>query len=154
MKITKIMTDLLKLVDKKKTITCNYGIYGDHIYFTPDGCRMFRINAKLFLIDLNKALPDKTPLNDIRKFFNDDNTEEAYKTNELKVIDGPKRTLVKIESKNSHAWINVDFLKDFESECTFKISKPNQPVFIYESGEAVGLILPIKVKGDLDNDFI
>lgn len=152
MKINKIMTDLLKLVDKKKITSCAYGIQDDYIYFTPDGHRLFKIYDKLFLIDLSKALSDKTPLNNPKRMFNVDKTEEAYKTNELKVIDGSKGTLVKIESENSHAWINTDYLKDFDSECTFRISNHREPVFIYELGEVVGLILPVVAKEDLNND--
>lgn len=150
MKINKIMTDLLKLVDKKKTLKCNYSVDDDYIYYIPDGVRMFKISKDQWLIDLKKALPDKTPLNNPGKFFKVENSyEEAYKAKELRTID--KNTAIKIESDNSHAWINIDFLKEFEQDCTFKIGKPNQPVFVYEQGEVVGMILPINIKEDVNN---
>lgn len=33
MKVTKIMTDLLKLVEKKKTTSCNYGMDEGGVYY-------------------------------------------------------------------------------------------------------------------------
>jgi hypothetical protein len=151
MKINKIMTDLLKLVDKQKTLKCNYSVDDDYIYYIPDGVRVFKISKDQWLIDLKKALPNKTPLNNPGNFFKVDSSyEEGHKTNNLK--SGDKMTIVKIESENSHAWINIDYLKEFEHDCTFEIGKPNQPVFVYEQGEVVGIILPVNVKEDLANE--
>lgn len=146
MKITKIMTDLLKLIEKDKTVTINYGIDDDYVYLTPDGKRLHRIPKSSFLIDLSKALPNKAPLSNPRNFFRVDDIEDACKTDELKVIEGPKRTLVKLVSEKSYTWIDTNFLKEYEKDCTFKIGKPNQPVLVYESEELVGMVLPVRVK--------
>lgn len=43
MKVTKIMTDLLKRVEKKQTNFCNYSVDENYIYFTPDMSRIFKI---------------------------------------------------------------------------------------------------------------
>lgn len=145
MKVTKIMTDLLKLVEKEKTTSCNYGMDENYIYFAPDGYRIFKIYKSLFLIDLKKALPDKSPLKDPSYFFKADNLEDGYKTNEMRVIDG-KGTAVKIESEHSHAWVNEKYLKEFEADCSFKIGKPNQPVLIYEHDETVGMVCPVNME--------
>lgn len=152
MKVTKIMTDLLKLVEKKKTMNCNYGMDENYIYFNPDRYRMFKIYKPLFLIDLKKALPDKIPFTDPSNFFKADNLEEGYKTNEMRVVDSLKGTIVKIKSEHSHAWVNEKYLKEFEADCSFKIGKPNQPIFIYEHDEFVGMVCSVCMKEDLDND--
>lgn len=150
MDVTKIMTDLLKLVKKEKTVKCNYSIDDDYVYYTPDGYRMYRIPKNLWLIDMSKALPNKTPLIKPGKFFEIGDAEDAKKTGELKAIE--KGTVVKLEGERSHVWINEAYLKEFDNGCTFKINEPKYPALVYESGELVGVILPVRVKEDLDND--
>ena len=145
MKITKILTDLLKAVEKKKTFEINYGYDDGYVYYLPDKYRAYRIHSDEFLVDMVKALPDKTPLM-ARKFFDDSNAEDAIKTNELREIN--KVTVVKIVGANSYAWINTAYLKEFEADCTFKITGPKAPVYIYEQDKLVGLILPVFIKED------
>lgn len=147
----KIMSDLLKLVKKNKTHTYRYGILDDYIYLLPDGYRLFKVHKDDFLIDLTKALPKCMPLNYPENLLKDDEYTLAYKTDDLKVIEGPKRTLVKIANRDAHAWVNVDYLKDFDDDCTFKIYGPKNPVFIYENDKKVGLVLPFFVKEDRDD---
>lgn len=146
MRITKIMTDLLKAVDKKKVQTYNYGADDDYIYILPDGYRGYRIPKELFLIDLEKALPNKTPLYDPSKIFDDSNTESAVKTNEIRAID--KGHVVKIKGETTHVWLNVEYLKEFETNCTFKVIKPTSPVYVYEYEELVGVVLPVRMVED------
>lgn len=152
MKVTKIMTDLLKLVEKEKTTACNYGVDENYIYFAPDGYRIFKICKPLFLIDLKKALPDKRPLENPSYFFKADNLEDGKTTGEMRVADDRKGTIIKIESEHSHAWVNEKYLKEFDPDCSFKIGKPRQPVLIYENDEVVGIVCPVNVKEDPDND--
>lgn len=154
MKVTKIMTDLLKLVEKKKTTTCNYGMDENYIYFTPDGYRIFKIYKPLFLIDLKKALPNKIPFVNPSNFFKADNCEDGKKTGEMRVIDDWKETIIKIESEHSHAWVNEKYLKEFDRDCSFKIGTPKQPVLIYEHDEVVGVVCPVNLKEDRNNDQI
>lgn len=143
MNVIKIMTDLLKAVGKDKTATCNYGVDEEYIYFLPDGYRGYRIPKLLFLIDLEKALPNKTPLNNPSKFFDDKLAELAVKTNEIRVIG--KDNVVKIKGETSHAWLNVNYLKEFGPDCTFKVVSPKSPVYVYEWEKLVGIVLPVRV---------
>lgn len=145
MKVIKILTDILKIVgNEKKTLSCAYGIDEDYVYYVPDGYRAYKIPKKDFLIDLEKALPNKTPLNDPRKLFDDSKAEPAVKTNEIRAID--KGNVVKIKGENAHAWINVNYLKEFEVDCTFKVISSIAPVFVYEWEKLVGIILPVRIK--------
>ena len=143
MKITKILTDLLKSVEKKKVLEINYSYQGDYIAFLPDGHRAYRIHKNDFLIDLAKALPDKQPLS-LTNVFDDSHAQDAIKTNELREID--KKTVVKIAGYNVHAWVNTAYLKEFEDDCTFKVTGEKCPVYVYEQGELVGLVLPVDIK--------
>lgn len=147
MKINKLMADILKIVgNAKKSLAFNYGTDSEYVYFTPDGYRVYKIPQKDFLIDLGKAFPDRTPLSNPKKMLDDSNTEPAVKTNEIRVIG--KGNVVKIKSENTHAWVNVDYLKEFEPECTFRVIKPNAPVFVYEYEELVAIVLPVRVAED------
>lgn len=147
MKVTKILTDILKITgNSKKSVICSYGADREYVYWTPDGHRMYKIPQEDFLIDLGKAFPDKIPLNNPNKMFDDSNTESAVKSNLIRVIG--KENLVKIVSEKSHAWVNVDYLKEFEPDCHFRIIKPNAPVFVYEDEKLVAIVLPVRVAGE------
>lgn len=143
MKVTKILTDLLKAVEKNKTLKIKYSYDGDYVCYTPDGNRMFRIYKDDFLIDITKALPETAPIM-LRGIFDDSHSEDAFKTNEIRVID-KKKTIIKIAglSASNYAWINTDYLKEFDDNCTFRINGEKNPVFIYEQDELVGLIMPV-----------
>lgn len=145
MNINKILSEALKIVfNEKKKIGSNYGEDEKFIYWMPDGYRIFKIPQKDFLIDLKKALPNKMPLNNPNKFLNDIESEVAIKTNEIKAID--KGQVIKIKGEKSHAWINIKYLKEFNSDCTFKIINQKSPLFVYENEEIVGVILPVYVR--------
>lgn len=106
---------------------------------------MYRIPKNLWLIDFDKALPDKCPLDNPKKFMTDNNTEIARMTNERRVIE--KDTVIKFVSDKSYAWINEKLLKVFDLDnSSFKLSSPKSPVFIYENEKIVGLVLPVFIK--------
>ena len=76
--------------------------------------------------------------------------EALDKSNEIRKVNTgfskKEISVVKITNDNTYAWINETYLKEFEVDCTFKISSPKSPVFVYEEDELVGLILPVHVK--------
>lgn len=151
MKLTKIFTELLKLRDKNET-RLRYGIQDGFIYYTPDGNRMFKIPEKEFLIDLTKAFPSLVSLTNVKQLFDDKGTEPAIKTNEMKLTMDGKATVVKFVSEKSYAWVNVKYLDYFTEEVTYKIIGRNKPVFVYEYGNLVGIILPVNMREESDND--
>ena len=150
MKVTKILTDLLKQVEKGDLSRVFYGADKEYTFYSPDGHRGYKIPSNRFLVDLEKALPNRAPVADFKKFLRDEDSYPAYKTNEIRKINNPygKKTIdvVKISNGDKYAWINEVYLKEFDVDCTFKISSPKSPVFIYEDDELVGLILPVHVK--------
>lgn len=144
MKITKILTDILKSVGNLKSKMSYYGVDKGYVYYAPDGFRMYKIPQDNFLIDLEKAFPGKTPISDPKKLLNDSDAVAAVKTNEVRCYE--KYNVIKIKNENTHAWINVNYLKEFEANCTFKIVNEKSPVFIYEFEELTGIILPVFIK--------
>ena len=147
MKLVKIFTEILKMKEKDK-FSANYGIQDGFIYYMPDGHRIFKSPENVFLIDLKKALPAKVPINNPNKFFNIDNSELAFKTTEIKVIENGKIQVIKIANDKSYAWVNVKYLEYFEGDISFKISNSKTPVLVYEYDELVGLVLPVFIPED------
>lgn len=125
-----------------------FGYYGEKIGVVHNGHRVFLIDAKSFPFDMEKLLGGRTAL-DIKKLIPDENVyEPATLTNELRVWEARKQTLIKIESANGYAWVNEDYLKEYGKDVHFKISKNDprkMPVIIYELDEIVGIVLPVRV---------
>lgn len=147
MNILKIMTDFLKQVSKDDTARVLFGIDEEFTYLSPDGYRCFVIPNDKFLIDLSKAVPYKLPIENIKeKFFNDQNSREAVKT--IKLTRVGNSNVIAIANDEVTTWVREDYLKEFAKDCTFKISSPKSPVFVYEKNILVGMILPVAgIKG-------
>ena len=148
MNVNKIMTDILKDIKNKKTVTHRYAVDDKYFYFNPDGNRAYKIPVEDFLIDYKKAWPNMEPMKGLINFFKDIDSVVAYKTNEIRRLE--KFNVVKIANDKTYAWINENYLKEFDKDCFYHIAGPKAPVFIEELGEIVGLILPVKV--EVDND--
>lgn len=146
MKLAKIFKELISSWDKKSN-TVRYGIEDGYVYLVPDGYRMFKIPEEDFIIDMGKAFPSLGPLTNPKRMFNAEGTEEDKRSSILRITEN-KRTIVKIEGEKSYTWVNVKFLDYFEGEVTYRVSTPKAPVFVYENGEIVGIVLPVNFKED------
>lgn len=146
MKLAKIFKELISSWDKKLN-TVRYGIEDGYVYLVPDGCRMFKIPEDDFIIDMRIAFPSLVPLTNPNRMFNAEGTEEAKRSSILRITE-KKTTVVKIVGEKSSAWVNVKFLDYFEGEVTYRISTPKAPVFVFENGVIVGLVLPVNFKED------
>lgn len=135
MKISKINKEFLDLYYKKKLIA--YEVYENKVYLT-DSYRLFVMNVDDCILDLNKFR--NVPL---VKLCDDTNYEDGLITKGL--IDSDKYTIRTLINKNNTIKVNVNdkYLKLFDDP-DIKIIADNKPVLIYEKGELVGLILPIK----------
>lgn len=146
MKITKILTDILKRIEKGNTDKMIFGSEYGCTYFSPDGYKCYVISDEKFLIDLAK-ISNREPITDFRKKFFSliDGSKDAYKTGEIvQDIDGKtKINRIRICNENTFVWINENHLKEFNDDCTFKISSPKNPVYVFENETLVGLVLPI-----------
>ena len=135
MKISKINKEFLDLYYKKKLIA--YEVYENKVYLT-DSYRLFVMNVDDCILDLNKFR--NVPL---VKLCDDTNYKDGLITNGL--IDSDKYTIRTLINKDNTIKVDVNdkYLKLFDDP-EIKIIADNKPVLIYEKGELVGLILPIK----------
>lgn len=134
MKISKINKEFLDLYYKKKLIA--YEVYEDKVYLT-DSYSLFVMNVDECILDLSKF--KNVPL---VKLCNDFGYQDGIITNilykdkyHMRLITG-KDNLLNIK-------VNDKYLKLFDDP-DIKVIGNNKPVLIYEKGELVGLIVPIK----------
>lgn len=124
-----------------------YCVSNGCVYYSPDGCVMYRIPENRFYLDINKIFKYIAPF-DINTVWKPDGAKPASKTNDIKIImrDKKKFNAVKIMSESNFAWLDERLLKNFDSNCGFLITNSVSVVYIVENGEIVGLVMPIKIK--------
>lgn len=133
MRIKDINKEMLKQYYKDKRVF--YDEINDHIFVT-DSYRMYVLNENDFILDKNKLRKV-----DLSKFIDDSGYVEATITNKLEFID--KIILRTISNENNSLLVNDKYLKLFDNP-EVKIKDDHSPVLVYEKGEFVGLVLPIK----------
>ena len=134
MKISKINKEFLDLYYKKKLIA--YEVYEDKVYLT-DSYSLFVMNVDECILDLSKF--KNVPL---VKLCNDFGYQDGIITN---ILYKDKYHMRLITGKDNLLYIKVNdkYLKLFDDP-DIKVIGNNKPVLIYEKGELVGLIVPIK----------
>ena len=147
MNCLKVQMDILKKLEKQSTTAVLIARDEDNIYLSPEGHRAFIIPKKFWYLDFEKLLDGRTEANFKAMFRNADYGEDAVKTSDLKIME-KKITIVKISSTNIHLWVDQNLIKEFDSDCKFKITKNNAPCYIYENGILVGLVLPVRVNAE------
>ena len=134
MKTSKINKEFLNLYYKKKLIA--YEVYEDKVYLT-DSYRLFVMNVDECILDLSKF--KNFPL---VKLCNDFGYQDGIITNTLYKN---KYNMRLITSKDNllNIKVNDKYLELFDDP-EVKVIADNKPVLVYENGELVGLIVPIK----------
>lgn len=149
MNILKIQQDFLKLAyerdNKSKYETMLYGFSDNYIVFANDTVLYKILKGQCYL---NPELTFKRMHCSIEKLLDDENAMTATdtKTSIIDTHEVKKRTLRKfILEDGESAYINEQLLKHFDLDIsTFKCASPISPLFVYEYGEMVGLVLPIR----------
>ena len=136
MKINKINKEFLDLYYKKKLIAYEFDEEKGKIYLT-DSYRLFVINYEdfIFRFDLFKKAS-------LKGFCNDLGYQEGIITNTL-YKDKYNMRLITGKDNLLNIKVNDKYLELFDDP-EVKVIADNKPVLIYEKGELVGLILPIK----------
>ena len=110
-----------------------------------EGHVIWLIPKTKFILDTEKLKELGVKELPVKKVFPLDHDLQAdgILTGDIRISDG--KEAVKLQGKKGHVWVNRASLNEFDKDRTFKISKSTAPVFVYEKGELVGLILPIKM---------
>lgn len=149
MKLTNIYKDLIscRLKDNRVIIGDMKDDDNRQLYGVSDNTFMlYYIPKNEFLLDVDKALSHWSKLN--MGDFSPKNVEEVTRTNKLfNITDVYNKKGYTVELIGNE-YINTKYLKNFDNP-TFKtdMSKRFTPVYVYEKGLLVGMVLPINPKG-------
>ena len=155
MNYLKIQTDILKALCKdnvNKVLRCvAKSGDGNEIYLIcGDMASHFYILEKDFLFLDYERLVDKAgelqnnTLQNILKGA--DKAEPGYRTDQLIYMGSIKGNGVFLKSENYEVAVNETLLKNFDKNCTFRLSGDKSPVYIYEDCVLAGVILPLVIK--------
>lgn len=144
MNYMKIQMDLIRKLDGENT-GVHAGILKDgDIALSLDGYALYKLPRAKFYIDFNMIPNNQLNVAKILEF----ESISAVKTNNLMKSD--KKTVIKIESSEGHAWVDEKLLKYFDKDCTFAISDKHPsrgPIKVFEKEEYAGIVLPVRIDG-------
>lgn len=144
MKIKNIHAEILKLYYSNKGAVLLYDC-DDRIVVVLEGSRIFLVEKSKFMLDSSKLID--TNVNSQRQIKEMLNGCKGYEfaelTNEVRISDSFER--IKIKNDEKYAWVNRKSLKNFDNEATYRVLNAMAPVRVFENGDLVGLIMPIRV---------
>ena len=147
MNYLKVQQNLLKDALSNKAKNFLFGVWEENeLVGITNGYAIWLIPKSKFVFDTEKLKElGVRELPSIKSVFAPDHDlqDEGILSGDIRILPGTEA--VKIEGNEGHVWINRTYLNEFDKERTFKISKLNAPVYVYEKGEMVGLILPLKM---------
>lgn len=144
----KLQNDLLKMSakhdNKHSNMEYGYAIHGDKIAVT-EGHAVWFIPKGNWYLNIETVFRGKSPYQLETVIENRHNAEKIELTAEFKEISDKRKVRVFRNPKTAEEiWINADCLKLYDLErLQFEGSSKIQPVYIYDSGELAGIILPI-----------
>ena len=147
MNYLKVQQNLLKDALSKKAKNFYFGAWEEkELVVISEGHVIWLIPKSKFVFDTEKLKElGVKELSTIKNMISPDHDlqDVGSLSGDMRILAGT--LAVKVEGNEGHAWVNSAYLNEFDKDRTFKISKTNGPVFVYENEELVGLILPIKM---------
>lgn len=145
MNYIKYQCDLIKMYDKDKHIKIKWdytGIDRKKLIMTVDGFVACIIPINMFYLgdQFKTASTRWTGFHQLISGL--DQYEDA---NEWKILQEGKKQLYKLIANEHFAWIDSKKLKYFNQEnMSFKIEDEKSPVMVYENGDLVGFVMPVR----------
>lgn len=152
MKHIRLQMDIIRNLNKQWPETYFYEFTDNALYLTD--------NHVIRVIDARNVFISQDYLEEHKNAFAKDVSKLIQE--QEGVVEGTADGIVKESfmrsfmhiagEEGAEAWINKDFLKYFENP-TFKIKDLKSPVWVYESGKLVGLIMPVNVPMKADAEW-
>jgi len=142
MNVKRIQTNFLKMMLNEESVYVLKEIFphmvgiteGHVVYFIPD-CEFFLDRSKMKEVDLS-WIADKSS-----------HSLPAERTGiEKKDNSCRGRTMVEVKQGDTSIWLDAKFVDDFDKFASFNATNDVSPVFVYECGMTVGVVLPIRNK--------
>ena len=140
MKIKKVYDEIIKASLNNEKAIIFLGKLEDKIAVSTDGFIMYFVPEKDFIFDIEKILRGRGRFNAKELTKDEPKAKPISKTGEMAELLG------KIAVKIGDKWINEKFLKVFENPEFKTTDNYIEPIYVYEKGELVGLIMPIRVR--------
>lgn len=137
MKVSKINKEFLNLYYKKKLIAYEIDYDKGKVYLT-DSYRLYIINIEDMALNFQIFKPVS-----LKQLLDDTGYVDGIITNTI-YNDKDNYRLITGKDNLLNIRVNDKFL-DFFDDPEVKVLDETKPVFIYERGELVGLVLPIRV---------
>ena len=149
MNYLKIQTDILKALCKdnvNKVLQCvAKSEDGNEIYFIS-GSHLYILQKDFLFLDYERLVYKTGELqnNTLQNILKGaDKAEPGYRTNRLICMGSIKGNFLK--SENYEVIVNETILKNFDKNCTFRLSGDKSLVYIYEGCVLAGVILPLVI---------
>lgn len=141
MKLNKIFNELVKLHFSGKKGEFKIGNYDGKIAMTFDNVSIFFINDEEFILQIEKLVEAPTSMNTYIPDRSRYNWAELTKN----ILITPTRETIRVANDRTHAWIDRKYLKYFDAP-EFAIADSKSMVLVYEEGELVGAVAPVRIK--------
>lgn len=152
MKFDKIQQEILKAAfkrDETHNEKCFQWLHfetDDNVCVVDHGVAIYIIPKKHWYLDIEKVF-EKPPvqLQDLLKEqWDAKEVDDLMIEKQIPTDKHSVRVFKGREEDSPEIWIDVRLLKVFDLDwCTFKGTKHNAPLFVYENGELAGAVLPI-----------
>ena len=154
MNYLKIQTDILKALCKDNVNKVLQRVAksedGNEIYFISGG-HLYILQKDFLFLDYERLVYKTGELqnNTLQNILKGaDKAEPGYRTNRLICMGSIKGNFLK--SENYEVVVNETLLKNFDKNCTFRLSGDKSPVYIYEGCVLAGVISPLVINKKSD----
>ena len=151
MNYLKIQTDILKALCKdnvNKVLQCvAKSDDRNEIYFIS-GSHLYTLQKDFLFLDYERLVYKTRELqnNTLQNILKGvDKAEPGYRTNQLIYMESIKGNGVSLKSENYEVVVNETILKNFDKNCTFRLSGDKSPIYIYEDCVLAGVVLPLVI---------
>jgi len=146
MNLEKIHSSISKAVFNLKNHTLGVSADATHV-FIGDKHQVYRINRDDFLFSTTTLLIKGVKEYAVyKRIFESTPVTPAIKTGNLRDGVKPNYPFIELKAGDELIYIDTQYLKNFDKGCTFTGTKYNTPVYVWENGECVGMVLPVIVK--------
>ena len=156
MNYLKIQTDILKALCKDNVNKVLQRVAksedGNEIYFIS-GSHLYILQKDFLFLDYERLVYKTGELqnNTLQNILKGaDKAEPGYRTNQLICMESIKGNRVSLKSENYEVVVNEKLLKNFDKNCTFRLSGDKSPFYIYEGCVLAGVVSPLVINKKSD----
>lgn len=149
MKYAKYQQDLIKELLSGEPIRGFIGHENKNVLVTMDGFLMVAIPDCLWYLDVQRTREKLKPFEGKLAYLYDEEESKSASRTGLTLVQ-EKKNLVQIKNEEAEAWVDEKLLRYFENP-SFKIRSWSHAVGVYERERFVGIVMPVRKKGEVQD---